>query len=60
VMLLDGLAGGKVTVQNVFLSWLKSWDRQTSEALWEVTDMLVFEMSGLGQSAAGSSLYSFK
>lgn len=38
-----------------FIIIMKSCDRQTSEALWEVTDMLVREMSGLGQSAAGPS-----
>lgn len=40
---------------NFFLIMMKSWDCQTSEALWEVTDMLVREMSGLGHSAPGTS-----
>lgn len=54
MLLLDGMAGGKVTA--IFFLIIESWDGQTSEALWEVADMLVCEMSGLGQSVAGSSL----
>lgn len=51
---LDGLTGGKVKVLNFFLI-MKSWDCQTSEALWEVTDMLVRAMNALGNSAPGTS-----
>lgn len=51
---LDGLTGGKVKVLHFFLI-MKSWDCQTSEALWEVTDMLVSAMNALENSAPGTS-----
>lgn len=54
VVTLDGLTGGKVKVFNFFLI-MKSWDCQTTEALWEVTDMLVSAMNALGNSAPGTS-----
>ncbi len=50
----DGLTGGNVKVLNVFLI-MKSWDCQTSEALWDVTDMLFHAMSTLGNSALETS-----